>query len=488
MDSLEENIDIDKQLFKDEAYRGERTSLKFRWLLIVVVMAFILITYARGDKKEALLSFIPAGIFLVYNIYLAFLLKQKKNVYFLRYFSVSIDIIALSAHIYINSRYFSPIAVSTTASIFIYPVLMFLSVLRYDKKLIIYATLLTIAVLNFNYFIRFNSISPELMDQVISSDPMGQVYKSGYFLLLGAFFLLIPDMLKRYISRQKHSLEERNEYIINLLLEKKEKELLKNNYNELTNLHNELKTKSHKIEDQNRKLNELVKTKNKLISFISHDLKNSFSTMASIIETTKEGVNNMETDDIVEAMDILYNHSINNHILFENLLQWAKLQRGQLTLNKEKIKLNEFCFKSYQTNKTQVEAKELDLTIDIQKDTLVLADRVMLCSVCNNLLGNAIKFTPRGGSICIGATEKSDRVNIIIKDSGVGIGKERLPNIFNIESSKTTKGTDGEKGSGFGLILCKELIQRNGGDITVSSELDKGTCFTISLPRGSKKD
>jgi len=486
MNSLGENIDIDKQLFKDEAYRGERISLKFRWLLIAVVMAFILITYFRGDKKEALLSFIPAGIFLVYNVYMAFLLKRKKNVSFLRYFSVTIDILALSVHIYINSRFFSPIAVSTTASIFIYPVLMFLSVLRYDKKLIIYATLLTITALNVNYFIRFNSISPELIDQVISSDPMGQVYKSGYFILLGVFFLQIPNMLKRYISRQKQALEERNEYLLNLSLEKREKDLLKTNYTSLTTFHDELKQKSNKIEVQNKKLNELVRTKDKLISFISHDLKNSFSTMASIIETTKDGVSEMETEDIVKAMDILYNHSINNHILFENLLQWAKLQRGQLALNKEKINLYEFCQNSYKTNKEQLKAKELKLDINIPKDVLVLTDKVMLISVCNNLLGNAVKFTPRGGNISVGVVEKADRVNIQIKDTGLGIDNDRLTEIFSIENTKTTKGTEGEKGSGFGLILCKELVVRNGGDISVESEVNKGTCFTISLPKGYK--
>ncbi len=482
MDSLGENIAIDNQLFKDEAYRGERSSLMFRWVLIAVVLAFILATYLRGNKSEALLSFIPAGIFLCYNTYLSFLIKKKRNFYFLRYFSVSVDIIALSIHIYINSHFFSPISVSTAASIFIYPVLMFLSVLRYDKKLIIYSTVLTISVLNINYFLQFRNISPELMGQVLSSDPLGQVYKSGYLLLLGVFFLKVPELLKRSINRQKEALEERNEYILNLLLEKKEKELLKSNYKDLSALHDELKSKTNKIEEQNDKLNELVKTKDKLISFISHDLKNSFSTMASIIETTKEGASAMETEDIVQAMQILYNHSVNNHILFENLLQWAKLQRGQLPLNKEKIKLREFCLKSYKSNKEQLDAKELQFKVNIPDNLFVFSDSVMLCSICNNLLGNAVKFTPRGGKISINAKGFANKVSITIEDTGVGISKTRLAEIFSI--TKSTKGTEGEKGSGFGLILCKELVNRNGGELTVESEEGKRTCFTISLPGG----
>lgn len=483
MVSLEKNTTIDQQLFKTEAYRGELTSLLFRWLLILVVMLFILFTYLKGDKEEALLSFIPASIFLFYNVFLAFLQKRKKNIYFLRYFSVTIDIVALTGHIFINSTYFSPIAVSTTASIFIYPVLMFLSVLRYDKKLIIYATLLTILALNVNYFLRFHSISADLMQQVISSDPMGQVYKSGYLLLLGVFFLKIPEMLKRYILRQQKALEERNEYIINLLLEKKEKELLKTNFKDLSELHDELKVKSNQIEEQNKKLNELVKTKDRLISFISHDLKNSFSTMASIVETTKESISSLETDDIVKAMEILHNHSVNNHILFENLLQWAKLQRGQLQLNKEKIDLQTFCEKAYISNRVQMDAKDLSIKITVPSGLFVFADSVMLTSVCSNLLGNAIKFTPRGGKIEINAKELADKILITISDTGVGIKKDRLPEIFNI--TKSTKGTEGEKGSGFGLALCKDLIIRNGGEINVESKLEKGTTFTISLPGGS---
>ena len=181
-------MDVRNYLFKDEALKGERTAQKFRWILIVVVMAFIAVTYIKGNYREATYSLIPAGIFLFYNLYLGYLIRIGKNVYFLRYFSVTIDIIALSVHIYINSVFFSSIAVSTTASIFIYPILIFLSVLRYDRNLIIYSTGLVLLCFNVNYYIRLPAINPELIDQVISSDPMGHAYKTGYLLLLGLFF------------------------------------------------------------------------------------------------------------------------------------------------------------------------------------------------------------------------------------------------------------------------------------------------------------
>jgi len=481
-------MNIDNYLFKDEAYRGERTSLRFRWILIVVVMAFILVTFLRGDSQEAFLSFIPASIFLFYNLFISFLINRGKNIYFLRYFSVTIDILALSFHIYINSKYFSPIAVSTTASIFIYPVLMFLAVLRYDKKLIIYCIFLTLLAFNLNYLVQYNSIDKTLMEQVISSDPMGQMYKSGYLLMLGLFFLKIPNMVYRYISNHKDLIIKENENKINLLLEKREKELLKSNLNELNTLHQELQQKSGEIEEQNEKLSELVQTKDRLISFISHDLKNSFSTMASIIETTKENAPNLDVHDIYEAMDILYKHSVNNHILFENLLQWAKLQRGNISIVKEKIYLHEFCLQTHKQMQAQIDLKNIQLIISIPSDCMIFADKIMLNSICSNIVGNAIKFTPRGGTIQIKAENYSNYIKIAIKDSGIGIKKELLTSIFNLDNTITTKGTEGEKGSGFGLILCKELVERNGGEIEVESQVGKGSTFTIKLPGGFQDD
>jgi signal transduction histidine kinase len=475
----------DHYLFEEEAYRGERTSLKFRWILILVVMAFILITFIRGDKYEAILSFIPAGIFLFYNIYLSYLIKKGKNLYFLRFFSVTVDITALTLHIYINSRFFSPIAVSTAASIYIYPVLMFLSVLRYDKKLIIYATALTLLLFNLNYFIQYHSINKLLIDQVISSDIMGQIYKSGYLFILGFFFLKIPDMVLRYIGKQKEIIEEKNEYVLDLLLEKREKKILKTNYTELNTLHDKLKQKQEEIETQNKKLTELVQTKDRLISFISHDLKNSFSTMTSIIETTKDSLAELDSKDFSEAMDILYKHSLTNHVVLENMLQWAKLQRGQISISKQKINLYEFCLKTYKYHQTSLDSKELELLITVSHDIMVLADPILLESICNNLIGNSIKFSYRGGKIEIGAKTEGNTVLISVKDYGTGINKKKLDNIFSIENCISNPGTEGENGSGFGLILCKELIERNGGTIHVESEEGKGTTISLTFVNAS---
>ena len=474
-------MDLNQFLFEEEAYQGERTALRFRWILIAVVFVFITATFIRGNVHEAVLSFIPAGVFLIYNLVLSILIKEGKNLYFLRYFSVTIDILALSSHIYINSIFFSPIGVSTAASLFIYPILMFLSVLRYDKPLIIYATALVLVIFNINYIIQYQNIDKAVMDRVISSDPMGQLYKSGYLLILGIFFMKIPDMVSRYIQRQKDMLDEKNEYVLDLLLEKREKKNLKASLTELNALHNELQQKSKKIEFQNQKLTELVQTKDRLISFISHDLKNSFSTMSSIIATTRDNLADLDGKELSTAMDILHKHSLTNHVLFENMLQWAKLQRGQITVNKEKVKLIEFCMNIKKHQENELKSKNLKLNVSIAEDIFVLADPLLLTSVCNNILGNSIKFSKRGEEIKIGANTKGKNVFIKISDHGIGISPEKLAKIFKIENSKSSPGTEGEKGSGFGLILCKELVERNGGTISIESREGIGTIVVITL-------
>ncbi len=478
-------MDIDRFLFKEEALKGERIALKFRWILIIVVLAFIVVTFLKGMYKEAYLSLIPASFFLIYNLYLGYLIKKGKNVYFLRYFSVTIDIVILSVHIYINSVYFSEIAVSTTASIFIYPVLMFLSVLRYDKKLILYATFLSILVFNLNYYLRLSSIDPNLIDQVISSDPMGHTYKSAYFLILGIFFLQIPDLVSRYIENQRKILLKKNESELNLAIEKKEKVILKESLGEVNELNLKLKARNQMIKDQNKQLNELNQTKDKLLSFISHDLRNSFSTMTSIIDTFSDDFENLELEDIQAAMQILSRHSKNNYQLFENLLHWARSQHEDLPLNKEMLSLSEIINKQRDKYADAISSKHLELKISTDNDLKVFADRRMLNSIVGNILSNAIKFTSSGGNIEIDGVSGANSTMVRIIDSGIGISEDRVDQMFKLGGMESTKGTNGESGSGFGLILCKEMIDKCGGKINVKSRPGKGSVFSIMVPNKS---
>ncbi len=475
-------MDIEQYLFKEEAVRGEKAALKFRWILIFVILAFIVVTLLKGDVKEAMFSLIPASIFLVYNLVLGYMIKKDKNYYVLRYLSVTIDILALSIHIYINSVFFSSIAVSTTATILVYPILMFLSVLRYDKRLIIYATLLTILCFNLNYYLRIHSIDKNLMEQVISANPMGHFFKSAYLLLLGIFFLQVPDMVRRYIGRQKKMLQKKNAAEITLAIEKREKDILKESLDEVSRLNQELKEKNQKIEDQNLQLNELMQIKDKLLSFISHDLKNSFSTMVSIVETFGEDYKKLSTEDIELGMDVLSKHTKNNYELFENLLHWANVQHDEIPIQKIPLKLYDFMSKVFEGFDDAASRKKLKIRMRIEKDFMFYADKRIMNIVFRNLISNAMKFTPEGGKITMDAVSGEKYTLINVSDTGVGFDQEKAARLFEIGGIHNTKGTNGETGSGFGLILCKELINKCGGEIHLKSKPGKGSVFSVMIP------
>jgi signal transduction histidine kinase len=184
-------------------------------------------------------------------------------------------------------------------------------------------------------------------------------------------------------------------------------------------------------------------------------------------------------------MYILHKHSQNNHILFENLLQWAKLQRGQITVNKQKLNIHEFCLKTFKHQQNALSFKDLKLEISIDEKICAFADPLLLTSICNNLIGNAIKFSFRGGKIEIIAVNEGNMTKIKIIDHGIGINQNKLDHIFNIENSISSVGTEGEKGSGFGLILCKELVERNGGILEIISNEGQGCTIVISLARAN---
>ena len=299
---------------------------------------------------------------------------------------------------------------------------------------------------------------------------------------MGVFFLQIPELVHRYISKQKESLLKKNRIELDLAIEQKEMGLLKTNLEELNKLNEEMLVKNEEIKDKNDLLNDLISTNDKLLSFISHDLKNSFSTMASIIETFSENYQKLDPDDIKDALKVLSRHSKTNYQLFENLLQWARSKSGELPLKKEQINLPMFISSLQEQFKETLDAKKIKIELLIEDGLEVLADRYMLESIVKNLINNAIKFTPEKGRIEIDAVAGKNNVLLSIKDTGIGIPEESLKDVFFVGANIHSSGTNNEKGSGFGLILCKELIRRNGGNIFVKSKPGEGSVFSITLP------
>ncbi len=247
---------------------------------------------------------------------------------------------------------------------------------------------------------------------------------------------------------------------------------------------------SKKAEEELKKsalnLKELNETKDRFISIISHDLRTPFS---SILGFTDLLLNDKDLDEEGKTQYIRYIQESSKSMLslVNSLLDWTRLQTGSVKFEPERINAKELIEKSMQILSGAAIQKKIVLISEMQKDFYVHADSGLLLQVFNNLISNAIKFTKSGGSILINAKANIEKkqVEFSVKDDGVGISKEDIPKLFKVDSKYTTSGTAGEKGSGLGLSLVHDIVQKHGGEIWVESESGKGTEFIFSIPVAS---
>lgn len=243
-------------------------------------------------------------------------------------------------------------------------------------------------------------------------------------------------------------------------------------------------TERKKSEDSHKENEERLKglntTKDKLFSIIAHDLRTPFDNIIGLTELILE--NAIDFEESEKYIKILNSSAKNTLILLDNLLNWAKSQTGQLNYIPKKIFISNVILEIIALNKLHAETKKIYIVYSSSTEIEVYADENMLRTVLRNLISNAIKFTNIGGKIHIYTTLKQEHVEISIADNGIGINKEKSKMLFEIISNTTTVGTANENGSGLGLVLCKEFVNKNGGEIWVESEEGKGSDFKFTLP------
>jgi signal transduction histidine kinase len=169
--------------------------------------------------------------------------------------------------------------------------------------------------------------------------------------------------------------------------------------------------------------------------------------------------------------------------LLENLLQWSKSQRGELQMLPERIDLSLIVSDNLANLNDEAHKKNINLISEIYDQTYALADYTTISSVVKNLLTNSIKFTNEGGEVKVTAKEKGDLIEVIVSDNGVSISEEDIDKLFRIDVHHTSIGVTAEKGTGLGLVLCKEFVEKNGGRIWVESELGRGSDFKFTVPK-----
>jgi len=251
-----------------------------------------------------------------------------------------------------------------------------------------------------------------------------------------------------------------------------------------------LSEKNQQISDQNKELEKLseqqkklIATKDKFFSIIAHDLKNPFNAILGLSDILIQDFENLENEDKKEFIEKISNSSAEIYKLLENLLEWARSQSGGLDFKPEITQLDQILSETISAIQTQADGKKVKIRIEKNRNEKVYADQNMLRTVFRNLISNGIKFSKTGDEILISSVSGDMQVVVTVSDSGIGISNENLQRLFRIDQKFRSIGTANEKGTGLGLILCREFIEKNGGKIWVESEPGKGSKFIFTLPK-----
>lgn len=233
-----------------------------------------------------------------------------------------------------------------------------------------------------------------------------------------------------------------------------------------------------------KKLLELNAIKDKFFSIIGHDLRTPISNILSFNELLLENLSNYNQEKIMKFLKVIQSSANKSFSLLSDLLEWSKSQSNKIQIYKESINLNKILETSLDFNIENIETKKLRIIKMYNDDMFVISDKYILSTIFRNLISNAVKFTNVNGEIKILCTkiplnEFENEFEIIVEDSGVGIDAERLNALFKVDEAVSTKGTNGELGTGLGLILCKEFLDKIGGSISVTSEVGKGSRFVV---------
>lgn len=237
-----------------------------------------------------------------------------------------------------------------------------------------------------------------------------------------------------------------------------------------------------KLKESSAKLKALNATKDKFFSIVSHDLKSPFASILGFSDLLVKNIERYDSEKIFKFAKAINNSSLTAFKLLEDLLAWANSQSDKIEFCPELINLNHLISDIAAIVRHTAKSKNIQINFDLEKSYSVFADKNMLNTILRNLVGNSIKFTPRDGCINIFAKENQDNIEITVSDNGVGMDENTLSKLFKISEKVSRKGTENESGTGLGLLLCKEFVEKHGGKIWAESELGKGSDFLFTLP------
>ncbi len=289
---------------------------------------------------------------------------------------------------------------------------------------------------------------------------------------------------RKYIRFEEMPLETKDgkpkdvEFVSNVYLVD-HKKVIQCNIRDIT----ERKMAQEALKKSEARLRELNATKDKFFSIISHDLRGPFSSIIGFSNILKEQIREKNYEEIETYSGIIQDSSWRAMDLLTNLIEWSSSQSGRMEFNPEYIEFTALINEVIKLLNDSAQQKSITISSEIPPDATVFADKDMLSTIMRNLISNALKFTNSGGEIVILATQKQDEMMVAVCDNGVGIKKEIIEKLFRIEESTSTMGTQKELGTGLGLLLCKEFVEKHGGKIWAESETGKGSTFYFTIPK-----
>jgi PAS domain S-box-containing protein len=237
------------------------------------------------------------------------------------------------------------------------------------------------------------------------------------------------------------------------------------------------------IKHKNEELQKLNAEKDKFFSIIAHDLKTPFNSIIGFSEILVKQVMERNFEGIEDYSNIILNSSQRAMNLLMNLMEWSRSQTGRMEFSPQYLDIDVLINDATELLSEVAHQKSIAISRELPRNIRVFVDKAMIDTLLRNLISNAIKFTNPGGTIVVSAEQKQDEVMVTVSDNGVGINTDAMGKLFRIEESYSTKGTQNEQGTGLGLILCKEFIEKHGGEIWAESEVGIGSKFCFTIPK-----
>lgn len=288
-------------------------------------------------------------------------------------------------------------------------------------------------------------------------------------------YMVIADNIK--LTKEMRQINAQLEWKV----EQRTAELSKAN----TELNEEMKEREkaeNHLARSNQDLALLNRDKDKLFSILAHDLRSPLGSMMNLTDILLENIKDFDEKELLDIIGTLKKSTTQTFQLFNDLLAWSAVQMGRGEREKELFAVAEVVSENLVILAADIERKQIEIHCNIDSNILAYADKFAIQTVIRNLISNAVKFTPKSGNVSIEAERHAEMIKISVLDSGVGIPRDKQRRIFRVDSVSSSAGTDGEKGSGFGLLLCKDLVERNDGKIWLESEKGIGSAFHFTLP------